>query len=94
MATNRIYMETPTKIKLSYIIIGVMLATAAFADGQRRRGLWGGIDYDGEPWVKNASLPYKISEGLNNRHIALWASHGRYYDAKKGRWKWQRPNLF
>ena len=44
--------------------------------------------------MKNVSLPYKISKGLYNRHIALWASHGRYYDTKKGKWKWQRPNLF
>lgn len=56
--------------------------------------LWGDIDYDGEPWVKNTSLPLKITHGLQNRHISLWASHGRYYDAKRGEWRWQRPNLF
>ena len=55
---------------------------------------WDGIDYKGKPWVSNISKPNKISLGLSNRHIALWASHGRYYDQKKGFWKWQRPNLF
>ncbi len=58
------------------------------------REAWGDIDYDGRPWVENVSRPNKIKHGLRNRHIALWASHGRYYDANKGRWKWQRPNLF
>lgn len=55
---------------------------------------WDGIDYKGKPWVSNISKPNNISLGLCNRHIALWASHGRYYDQKKGFWKWQRPNLF
>lgn len=55
---------------------------------------WDDIDYKGKPWVSNISKPNNISLGLSNRHIALWASHGRYYDQKKGFWKWQRPNLF
>ena len=28
--------------------------------------------------------------GLSGRHIALWQSHGRYYEQKTGRWEWQR----
>ena len=56
--------------------------------------VWGHIDYDGQPWVLNESQPYFVSHGLFDRHISLWASHGIYYDSKKGRWKWQRPNLF
>lgn len=60
-------------------------------DGQ---SLWGKIDYKGTPWVSNVSRPTKITNGLYNRHITVWASHGRYYDQKKGFWKWQRPNLF
>ena len=30
------------------------------------------------------------SRGLSGRHIALWQSHGRYYEAKTDRWEWQR----
>ena len=56
--------------------------------------LWGDIDYDGEPWVKNISTPFKPTHGLQGRHLSLWASHGRYYDQKKGCWRWQRPKLF
>ena len=56
--------------------------------------LWGHIDYDGAPWVKNISQPHKVTHGLQGRHLSLWASHGRFYDQKKGLWRWQRPNLF
>lgn len=55
---------------------------------------WGKTDYEGAPWVMNDSRPYFVSHGLFDRHLSLWASHGRYYDGKKDRWKWQRPNLF
>lgn len=33
-------------------------------------------------------------EGLSGRHIAIWPSHGRYYDQGQARWCWQRPQLF
>ncbi len=55
---------------------------------------WGKIDYDGQPWITNISKPVVYKHGLQGRHLAISASHGRYYDIPKGRWKWQRPNLF
>ena len=60
-------------------------------DGRR---MWEAVDYDGRPWVSNASLPYKIATGLQNRHLSLWASHGRYFHIRDSVWKWQRPPLF
>lgn len=36
----------------------------------------------------------KAPRGLTGRHIAMWQSHGRYYDNSKNVWKWQRPLLF
>jgi len=35
-----------------------------------------------------------IPKGLDNRVIAVWQSHGQYYDQGQQRWKWQRPRLF
>ena len=35
-----------------------------------------------------------FSKGLEGRHIALWQSHGYYYDATADRWQWQRPCMF
>lgn len=55
---------------------------------------WGKRDYHGQPWVYNASRPYVYSMGLQNRHLSIWASHGRYYSQRDGRWMWQRPYLF
>lgn len=55
----------------------------------------GRAEANGEPaWVRNTSRPYEAPQGLEGAHIALWQSHGRYYDQQKRRWKWQRPNLF
>ncbi len=44
--------------------------------------------------VQNISKPYSVSEGLNARHIALWNSHGWYYENKLDRWEWQRSTNF
>lgn len=52
------------------------------------------IDYKGAPWVKNISRPNEISRGLQNRHIAIWQSHGNYFKNDKNEWGWQRPRLF
>ncbi len=52
------------------------------------------IDYKGEPWVSNTSRQYEVTKGLQNRHIVVWQSHGRYYMNDKDKWGWQRPNLF
>lgn len=38
--------------------------------------------------------PDAPSGALSGRNICLWQSHGRYYDAKEDRWKWQRCRLF
>lgn len=52
------------------------------------------VEFEKEPWVKNTSKPFEITQGLQERHLALWASHGYYYDIPKAIWKWQRPSLF
>jgi hypothetical protein len=41
--------------------------------------------------TRNYKLPPQY--GLLNYNLALWQSHGRYYDAKQDRWKWQRAKL-
>lgn len=32
----------------------------------------------------------EYAKGLSGRYIALWQSHGRYYEAEFDRWEWQR----
>jgi len=36
----------------------------------------------------------RAPKGLEGKHLALWQSHGNYYNVKSGEWKWQRSNLF
>ena len=88
-------MKNKTKLKYWLISSCLVLPTLTFAQYQEgNTRAWGDIEYDGDPWVFNLSHPYFITEGLQNRHLSLWASHGRYYDNDQRRWKWQRPNLF
>ncbi len=56
------------------------------------RGTTGPIA-DTEPFV-SVSRPVAIPKGLEGRTIALWPSHGRYFDNNEGQWRWQRPRLF
>ncbi len=44
--------------------------------------------------ITNDNRGYEISNGLNGKHIALWHSHGWYYNHKLKRWMWQRARLF
>ncbi|NLC50595.1 MAG: xanthan lyase [Bacteroidales bacterium] len=47
------------------------------------------------PLTKNISSPIgSFSKGLQNNHIALWQSHGWYYEQKLSRWEWQRARIF
>ncbi len=46
-----------------------------------------------KPLVSNLSRPV-FSKGLSNKNIALWHSHGWYYEARLDRWEWQRARLF
>ncbi len=38
--------------------------------------------------------PGAVPGAMSGRNIAMWQSHGRYYDASEDRWKWQRCRLF
>ena len=49
---------------------------------------------NGTPLTTDRSLPVQPSKGLQGRHIAMWQSHGRYYEQKLDRWEWQRARIF
>ena len=46
------------------------------------------------PLVRRVSSQNAPSEGLAGRHIAMWQSHGRYFDQKQNIWRWQRSRLW
>ena len=46
------------------------------------------------PLIIRESAISQPSKGLQNRHIALWQSHGYYFKQEVDEWKWQRPRLW
>lgn len=44
--------------------------------------------------TQNTSRPYTAPLGLEGCHIALYGSHGLYYNQGQDRWVWQRARLF
>ena len=46
------------------------------------------------PLVRPLSSQNAPTEGLAGRHIAMWQSHGRYFDQKENVWRWQRSRLW
>ncbi|HDR05565.1 MAG TPA: hypothetical protein ENN84_10045, partial [Candidatus Marinimicrobia bacterium] len=47
-----------------------------------------------KPLITPLDRPFEITHGLASRHIALWQSHGWYYEQKLRRWEWQRARVF
>lgn len=45
------------------------------------------------PFVTPVGEP-GFEKGLAGRNIALWQSHGRYFEEKTDRWEWQRAPMF
>lgn len=103
-SVNRIYAELQRRLPAPYNtyrlsvynkkhqLIEDLIPNILRESGQDASRLWGNIDYKGRPWVENTSRPYRVTSGLQNRHLFIWPSHGRYY--KEGKWQWQRPYLF
>ena len=47
-----------------------------------------------KPLVTKVSSPHTATLGLQNKHIALWQSHGWYFEQELDRWEWQRARIF
>jgi hypothetical protein len=46
------------------------------------------------PLVRNLSRPEEKEFAMYNMNIALWHSHGWYYEPSLHRWEWQRARIF
>lgn len=51
-------------------------------------------EYQGVPLLTPLSRPFQVTQGLQNRHLALWHSHGLYYRIRTDKWLWQRERIF
>ena len=73
--------------------IPMALRTASKGKGKREHSIrW--APEGGEPLVTRLDAPWRAPQGLEGRHIALWQSHGWYYERKLERWEWQRARIF
>ena len=46
------------------------------------------------PLVSHVTRPWLQEGNLYGRHVAVWPSHGWYYEGRLDRWEWQRARLF
>lgn len=74
-----------------------------YADGRAIESLVTGRDntpdehfvYDVQhPLITRLTSQSQPTNGLANRHIALWQSHGRVWQQRANAWCWQRPQLW
>ena len=54
----------------------------------------GSLKRKSPPLVTRVSKPWLAGSSLYNINLALWHSHGWYYEPKLNRWEWQRARLF
>lgn len=47
-----------------------------------------------KPLISRLDAINTPTEGLANRHIAMWQSHGRYFEQDENLWRWQRSRLW
>ncbi len=62
-------------------------------DGQPGEFRYKGDDKNTAEWVREIGAR-DYPKGLSGRVIALWQSHGMYYNEYADRWNWQRPPVF
>lgn len=62
-------------------------------DGRAHSSNFSKMPPAGTPLVRGTDAK-KYSKGLSGRHLAIWQSHGRYYEASESRWEWQRARNF
>lgn len=72
--------------------IPLALRTAPKGKNRQKATRW--APEGGKPLVTCADAPWHAPQGLERRHIALWQSHGRYYEKSLERWEWQRARIF
>ena len=78
------------RIKIT-VLMAICLTLPMSAKQKKNQETWAPrVD---KPLVMPVSRPYTPKAGLQDRHIAMWQSHGWYYEQKLNRWEWQRGRL-
>ena len=93
MTGKAIYMPTAPWLTAKPVLL-LALWGFLLVQADAQPNTWARIDDKAQPWVSDESRPNHVSQGLDGRHLSVWASHGRYYDQRTMSWEWQRPSLF
>jgi len=77
--------------QLSYLVPNAYRDDIAIDSTRLQKMLW---PEDRRVVKREGPLEDKITNGLKGRNLAMWHSHGWYYDQDDDRWKFQRARLF
>lgn len=78
---------------LKHAILTLGLLSCSIAYGQTLDGINVAGPTEGERFVTEIGKP-AFPGGLDGKNIALWQSHGWYFEPKLNRWEWQRARIF
>lgn len=56
------------------------------------RKIYSPVNTPNRQWVQR-DVDFDAPDGLSNANIALWQSHGWYFEPKLNRWEWQRARV-
>lgn len=73
--------------------LSILVPNAYATDGGNAEKRWPRAT-NGRPLTTSFDQPWKAAAQLSGRHIAVWPSHGWYYEQRLDRWEWQRARLF
>ena len=78
-------------------VLGVplpMLVPNLFSEGGGTDAKRWPVPQPAVPLVTHIDRPWLSASNLYGRHVAVWPSHGWYYEGRLDRWEWQRARLF
>lgn len=52
------------------------------------------VNPSARPLTERIDRPFRPDSGLEGRHIALWQSHGLYFNQDDNTWQWQRARIW
>ena len=79
------------RVNIRTLVPNYFRSSSKAVDRQRSPGT---LKRRSPPLVRNLSRPYLDDAPFYNLNIALWHSHGWYYEPKLNRWEWQRARIF
>ena len=84
------------KHELSELITKVNIHSSSAVSSSQMRSMQNSVSADDDavpPLTRQHARPWDAPGGLEGRHIALYGSHGLYFNQQQERWIWQRARV-